>query len=86
MRYRDAMRMYGDLGLAFERARAAVEAVRLVGESDLEISAAAEDAQHLFDRLRATTYLTKLDEARRAAQARVTSPPAPAATRVTAHP
>jgi hypothetical protein len=74
--YREAIRRYVDLGLAFEAARAATAAIALVGADDPQIAGAADEAQALFERLGARPWLTLLFKARRAER------PTPAATSV----
>jgi predicted ATPase len=66
-RYREAIRRYGDLGLAYERARTTTTAVTLVGVTDPEIAAAADEARALFERLGARPWLALLADARTAA-------------------
>jgi class 3 adenylate cyclase/tetratricopeptide (TPR) repeat protein len=63
--YRAALQMYADLGQRFDGARAAVDAVWLLGTTDPQIAAAATEAAALFERLGAKPYLAKLEEAKR---------------------
>jgi tetratricopeptide (TPR) repeat protein len=64
-RYRLALQMYEDLGQRFDGARAAVDAVWLLGTTDPQIAKAAADAAALFEALGAKPYLAKLEEAKR---------------------
>jgi class 3 adenylate cyclase/tetratricopeptide (TPR) repeat protein len=64
-RYREAISLFAELGVPFDRARAASEAVLLVGTADAEIAAAARDASALFERLGAGPELERLEEAMR---------------------
>jgi len=70
-RYREALRLFAELGVAFDRARAASEALLLVGTDDPQIGAAVEDARALFERLDTRPYSAMLDEAARRALAPV---------------
>ena len=62
-RYGVALKSYADLGLDFDGARAASDAVWLLGTGDPVIAAAAEEAQALFEQLGAKPYLARLQEA-----------------------
>ena len=70
-RYREALGLFAELGVPFDRARAASEASLLVGTDDPQIGAAVEEARALFERLGARPYLAMLDEAARRALAPV---------------
>jgi hypothetical protein len=67
-RFRDALRQLAELGVWFDRAQAASQAVLLVGTEDTEIAAAARDASALFERLGARPELERLNEAMRRAR------------------
>jgi tetratricopeptide (TPR) repeat protein len=62
-RFRAALRQLAELGVWFDRAQAASQAVLLVGIEDTEIAAAARDAATLFERLGARPELDRLEEA-----------------------
>ena len=66
--YRHAMAMYRDLGLAWDEAKLAFEAVHVLGVGDAELAAWTDRARTVFTRLRAKPMLDLLD--------RATQPPA----------
>jgi hypothetical protein len=64
-RFRAALRQLAELGVWFDRAQAASQAVLLVGTADPEIAAAARDASALFERLGARPEIERLEDAMR---------------------
>jgi class 3 adenylate cyclase/tetratricopeptide (TPR) repeat protein len=64
-RFRAALRQLAELGVWFDRAQAASQAVLLVGTADPEIAAAARDASALFERLGARPEIERLEDALR---------------------
>ena len=64
--YRRAMAMYRDLGLAWDEARLAFEAVHVLGVGGAELTAWTDRARTVFTRLRAKPMLDLLDRATRA--------------------
>ena len=68
-RFREALRQLADLGVWFDRGRAASQAVLLLGTDDPEIAAAAREASALFERLGARPDLDRLGQAIREARA-----------------
>ena len=84
--FADANRRWHELGLEFEAATCALNFVRLLGTSDSDARAAAEEAAALFERLGATPMQQRLAEAMQARpspaahreDSRVVEPSAPA--------
>jgi class 3 adenylate cyclase/tetratricopeptide (TPR) repeat protein len=75
-RYRDALRQLAALGVWFDRARAASQAVLLVGTADGEIAAAAGEAKVLFERLGARPESGRLESAMHRARSAADAVPA----------
>jgi class 3 adenylate cyclase/tetratricopeptide (TPR) repeat protein len=63
MGFREALGGLRDRGFEFELARVALDMVMLLGPAEPEAEAAAEVARPIFERVRASPYLEKLDAA-----------------------
>jgi hypothetical protein len=61
--YREALRVWRDLGLAWDEARCAIDMALLLGPSDPEVSAAADAARVILTALGATPFLERLESA-----------------------
>jgi tetratricopeptide (TPR) repeat protein len=61
--YREALRAWRDLGLAWDEALCELDMTVLLDPSDPEVSAAAESAREIFVRLEATPFIARLDAA-----------------------
>ena len=61
--YREALRAWRDLGLAWDEALCELDMATLLDRSDPEVGAAAESAREIFVRLGATPFIARLDAA-----------------------
>ena len=68
--YREAIRAWRDLGLAWDEALCGLDMATLLDPSDPEVRAAAESAREILVRLGATPFIARLD----AAMSRATGP------------
>jgi hypothetical protein len=73
----DAIRQWRELGLAFEAALAQLTLVTVLGVSDAETRAAADDARAVFERLGARPLVDRLAAAMGGPTSRDTSPASP---------
>ena len=74
--YREALRAWRDLGLAWDEALCELDMATLLDPSEPEVRAAAESAREILVRLEAKPFIARLDAATsRAAAATVTSAP-----------
>jgi tetratricopeptide (TPR) repeat protein len=61
--YREALQAWRDLGLAWDEALCGLDMAQLLDLSEPEVRAAADRARETFVRLRATPFVSRLDEA-----------------------
>ncbi len=61
--YRDALRAWRDLGLAWDEALTAIDMATLLDPAEPEVRAAAEAARETLTRLRAQPFLERLETA-----------------------
>ena len=61
--YRDAIRQWRDIGAAFDLALCELDFVKFVGGENPDAKAAAEEAESIFQRLGAPTFLERLRDA-----------------------
>jgi class 3 adenylate cyclase/tetratricopeptide (TPR) repeat protein len=73
-RYREALRAWRDLGLAWDEALVGIDMATLLDPADPEVRAAAESAREILVRLGAAPFVTRLDAALMASQTRETGP------------
>jgi tetratricopeptide (TPR) repeat protein len=74
--YREALDLWTELGLEWEYALTALDMLLLVGVTDDDARTAVEAARATFERLDATTFLSRLEASRTAATAAMQSPKA----------
>jgi hypothetical protein len=61
--YRDALRAWRDLGLAWDEALCGLDMALLLDPANPEVHAAAETSREIFERLEAAPFIARLDEA-----------------------
>jgi hypothetical protein len=61
--YRDALRLWHDLGLAWDEALCGLDMALLLGLDEPDVRAAADRAREVFERLGARPFLARLDAA-----------------------
>jgi class 3 adenylate cyclase/tetratricopeptide (TPR) repeat protein len=83
-RYREALRVWRDLGLVWDEALCAIDMASLLGPSEPEVRAVAERAREILARLGAKPFLERLDSAMAAQPLRADIRQSPAAQRTTA--
>ena len=82
--YREALRAWRDLGLAWDEALCGLDMATLLDPSEPEVLAAAESAREILVRLGAKPFIARLDAATsRSTEAMVTSAPRAGSTAVT---